>query len=82
MAVPVPDFLPEVKKHIAGMAQNAQKIHVVHWLITSEKCTHADAKMFVMHLAENPNHCNRCKNEFMQDEYCNCPKCGAFHICW
>jgi hypothetical protein len=82
LVVPVPDFTPDEIQHIIKRNVTNMKLHFVHWMITEKKIDHADAKTIALHLVNIPNQCNRCKTEFEQQEYCNCPKCGAFHICW
>ncbi len=41
-----------------------------------------DAKYIITHINKTYGHCNRCNFDKLNEEYINCPKCGALNFNW
>ena len=44
------------------------------------RCHPRDAKATAMHITVTPGKCHRCQNDIIDEEFVDCPHCGALNV--
>ncbi len=79
--VEVPDFAISEKNKLAELIVQSP-LHTTKYIIDNFKLSHRDAKYIVTHINRIYGQCNRCNFDTLDEEYINCPKCGALNFNW
>jgi Zn finger protein HypA/HybF involved in hydrogenase expression len=77
----IPDFSDTFKLELSQMAPD-RLLYAVKLLVDTYSISHRDAKYIVYHINLAYGKCNRCKYNFLDGEYINCPKCGSLNFNW
>lgn len=79
--IDIPDFsFSEQNKILKLMIQSPMRSFT--YLMNNLNLSHRDAKYIITHINKTYGHCNRCTFEQLEQEYRNCPKCGALNFNW
>ncbi len=57
-------------------------LNLTKYFIENYLISHQDAKFLVTHINKIYGHCNNCNFDNLNEEYINCPKCGALNFNW
>lgn len=79
--IEVPDFTISEKSKLVELTIQSP-LNSTKYIIDNFKRSHIDAKYIVTHINEIYGQCNRCKFDSLDEEYINCPKCGALNFNW
>jgi hypothetical protein len=79
--VVVPDFSILEKSKLVGLTVQSP-LHSAKYIIDNFKLSHMVAKYILTHINRTFGQCNRCKFDDLDEEYINCPKCGALNFNW
>jgi hypothetical protein len=79
--IEIPDFsIPEKTKLLELSVQSP--LHSIKYIIHNFKLSHGVAKYMVTHINRIYGQCNCCKFNRLDEEYINCPTCGALNFNW
>jgi hypothetical protein len=79
--IEVPELSQSEKKEILELTIKSP-IHSIKYIIDNFNTTLEEAKYIVTHVNTTYGQCNCCNCETLNEEYVNCPKCGAFNFNW
>ncbi|KXX69121.1 hypothetical protein [Flammeovirga sp. SJP92] len=79
--IEVPDFTQSEKTRLLKMKREST-IKTIKCLIDDYKLSHLESKYIALHMNEDYGKCNRCNYNELDQEYLNCPKCGALNLNW
>ena len=77
----IPDFKQSEKLKLNGLA-TLSPLKLTKYIVDNYTISHRDAKYIVTHINKTYGHCNRCNFDNLNEEYINCPKCGALNFNW
>ncbi|KOY85819.1 hypothetical protein AD998_06345 [bacterium 336/3] len=80
--IEIPDFKQEEKLKLKELIAVALLLHSDKYLIDTYKVSLTHAKYITNHINKIYGHCNRCSFDKLDEEYINCPKCGALNFNW
>lgn len=79
--IEVPDFKQSEKLNLKELS-TISPLKLIQHIVDNYKINHRDAKYIVTHINKTYGHCNRCNFDDLNEEYINCPKCGALNFNW
>jgi len=79
--IDIPDFTISEKSKLVELTIQSP-LHSTKYIIDNFKLIHVDAKYIVTHINGIYGQCNRSKFDSREEEYINCPKCGALNFNW
>jgi Zn finger protein HypA/HybF involved in hydrogenase expression len=79
--IEVPELKQSDKNRLSKMKQESP-IKTVKCLMDDYGLSHLESKYITTHINENYGKCNRCDFNELDQEYLNCPKCGALNFNW
>ncbi len=78
----VPDFTQQEKRVLSGLKANNKLGELIEKLESLYDIRSIDAKFSLMHINKKYGKCNRCKVDYLEEEYVLCPKCNALNFNW
>ena len=79
--IELPDFTQSDKESLTEMKLESP-VKTVKLLMNDYKLSQRDSKYIVTHINKEYGKCNRCNFNKLDQEYLNCPKCGALNFNW
>jgi hypothetical protein len=79
--IEIPDFNQSDKMRLQELKLQSP-VHSVKYLLDNHKLSHRDAKYVTLHINTQYGHCHRCSFDNLDEEYINCPACGALNFNW
>ena len=79
--IQIPDFSQSEKKQLLELTLQSP-LHSIRFIIDNFKLSHRDAKYIITHINKVYKQCNSCVFDNLDEEYINCPKCGALNFKW
>jgi hypothetical protein len=79
--IDIPDFKLSEKLKLNELAIFSP-LKLTKYILDNYTISHRDAKYIVTHINKTYGHCNRCNFDKLNEEYINCPKCGALNFNW
>lgn len=79
--IEVPEFTQSDKNRLFEMKEESP-IKTVKCLMEDYRLSHLESKYITTHINEIYGKCNRCDFNELDQEYLNCPKCGALNFNW
>jgi 4-hydroxy-3-methylbut-2-en-1-yl diphosphate synthase IspG/GcpE len=79
--IEIPDFKQSDKSKLQKSAIKLPLLSI-KYLIDNYQVSLTNAKYMTNHINRIYGHCNRCKFDKLDEEYINCPKCGALNFNW
>lgn len=79
--IEVPEFTQSDKNRLSEMKEESS-IKTVKCLMEDYRLSHLVSKYITTHINKIYGKCNRCDFNELDQEYLNCPKCGALNFNW
>jgi hypothetical protein len=79
--IEIPDFTQSEKSRLLELTIQSP-IHSIKYIVDNFRLSHRDAKYIVTHINTKYGHCNHCSFDKLDQQYINCPKCGALNFNW
>lgn len=79
--IEIPDFKQSEKLKLNELA-TLSPLKLTKYIVDNYTISHRNAKYIVTHINKTYGHCNRCNFDNLNEEYINCPKCGALNFNW
>ncbi len=79
--IEIPDFTLAEKCKLEELTIQSP-LHTTKYIIENLKLSHRDAKYIVTHINRTYGKCNLCNFDNLDEEYINCPQCGALNFNW
>lgn len=79
--IEIPDFTQSAKNNIVALTIQSP-IQSIKFIVENFNLSPQDAKYIVTHINIPYGHCNRCTFHKLDEEYINCPTCGALNLNW
>ncbi len=78
----VPEFTIEEKILLTELKRQNKFFEVSEKIKSLYNIENLDAKFSMMHINKLFGKCNRCKVDYLEDEYVTCPKCKSLNFNW
>ena len=78
----VPEFTMNQKIILTEFKANHKFMEVIDKIRELYKVEMIDAKFSLMHMNTVYGKCNRCKVDYLEGEYVECPKCKSLNFNW
>lgn len=79
--IELPGFTQSDKNRLSGLKGDSP-IKTVKCLMEDYGLSHLESKYITTHINNVYGKCNRCDFNELEQEYSNCPKCGALNFNW
>lgn len=79
--IEIPEFEQSEKLMLQEM-RALSPLKLTKYIIDNFAMSHRDAKYIVAHINKKYGHCNSCNFDNLNEEFMNCPKCGALNFNW
>ena len=79
--IELPDFGHLEKIELKEM-KTISPLNSTKYIMDNYRISHRDAKYIITHINNIYGHCNSCNFDKLNEEYVNCPKCGALNFNW
>lgn len=79
--IEIPYFNQSEKNDLFGLIC-LSPIRAIKYIIDNFNLSHGEAKYIISHINKIHGKCNRCNFDKLNEEYINCPKCGALNFNW
>jgi hypothetical protein len=79
--IDIPEFTQTDKNRLLEMKLESP-IKNVKFLMDDYKLSHLESKYISTHINDTYGKCSRCDFDNLDQEYLNCPKCGALNFNW
>ncbi len=79
--IEIPDFSQSTKIELIGLTAQSS-LQSIKFIVDNFNLSHRDAKYISTHINAIYGHCNRCNYDKLDEEYVQCPKCGALNFNW
>jgi uncharacterized C2H2 Zn-finger protein len=79
--IEIPDFKQSEKLKLKDLAI-LSPIKSIKYILDNYIVSLRDAKYIITHINKTYGHCSRCNFDKLNEEYMNCPKCGALNFNW
>lgn len=79
--IEIPDFNQSEKDNLIRLISQSP-LQTTKFIVDNFNLSHRDAKYMVTHINKIYGRCNCCTFDQLNEQYVECPKCGALNFNW